>query len=381
MNILLTPPSLIINYVPPIIWFTLAFIIGILTAFLSSTHIIALFCFIICSSALALYIIGYRKTTNSFSLLLFFLLGFARTMMIRIGHENIINDINDKELSYKVFINDILPLHDSKFHHLITMHAMEVYDQQKKIIINGSVMCYCKQKPDFEIGDIVEIPKLKLKKSSSEAYNDYCVKEGILGTACFYKPIELTNKQPSRSIKTWINKSRINLFDQIKKKMSRTAFSFYSSFFLGNRTSDKKENDILKQDCKLWGISHYLARSGLHLVVFILIWQYILRFIPFSFIVKQFVLLLLTIIYYLLSWNSISFIRALITFVFYKSYELTNTLSHTIHIITFATLATLAYNPFYLFFLDFQLSYSITFFLALIRHLHTIELRRVPQNH
>jgi len=381
MHIFLTSPAIINRYVPPILWLTMAFIAGVQSAFLLTLFQISIIASLAICSTTLIYSLGYRKITGAIPFLLLFSFGFARSISIKSAHDNLLEQISGKELCYRVFIHDIVPLNDHKFHYLITMHAIEARNHQEKVDLNGSIICYCKHKPDFEIGDILEIPKLKIKKGSSESYNDYCIKEGILGTACFYKPLELSNKESSNSITAWINKMRIGMFDQMRSKMSRTAFSFFSSFFLGNRTSDKKENDILKQDCKLWGISHYLARSGLHLVVFILIWQYLLRFIPLSFIIKQLILLLLIFIYYLFSWNSISFIRALMTFIFYKSYELTNTLSHTIHIITLATLATLAYNPFYLFFLDFQLSYSITFFLALIRHLHTIELRRATQNH
>ena len=45
-------------------------------------------------------------------------------------------------------------------------------------------------------------------------------------------------------------------------------FVFFHHFFLGNRACIKTELEETNEQFKVWGISHFLARSGLHLALF-----------------------------------------------------------------------------------------------------------------
>ena len=137
----------------------------------------------------------------------------------------------------------------------------------------------------------------------------------------------------------------------------------FSAIFLGKKNKTQTY-DKSKDQFKIWGISHYLARSGLHLVIFIMIWHLILCLFPIPFRWKQSILIALALIYALLSWSSVSFIRALTVFMLYKIATIFEIQMHIVHSITLACLFTLLYNPAHLFFLDFQLSFALTFALA-----------------
>jgi hypothetical protein len=55
--------------------------------------------------------------------------------------------------------------------------------------------------------------------------------------------------------------------------MNTNTFALFSSLFLGNRTAIKQDLEEQKPLFKVWGISHFLARSGLHLLIFIMLLQ------------------------------------------------------------------------------------------------------------
>ena len=64
--------------------------------------------------------------------------------------------------------------------------------------------------------------------------------------------------------------------------MNRDGFTFFF-FSFGNITS-KKTLSSYKDSFKQWGIMHYLARSGLHLVLFLSLFSIILNYLPLSFL-------------------------------------------------------------------------------------------------
>ncbi len=93
-------------------------------------------------------------------------------------------------------------------------------------------------------------------------------------------------------------------------------------------------------------------------------WSFLLSFIRIPWIIVQILLFLLLGIYYLLSWPSVSFIRACIAWLCYQGFSLTGKSTRALHIISLTTLIVLLINPYQLFFLDFQLSFGLTCVLA-----------------
>ncbi len=230
----------------------------------------------------------------------------------------------------------------------------------------NSIMLYSKSVMDLQVGDTVELRNITLKFIENKKFATYLMKEGFVSTLFIEKLDYQIIDRPTYSWARWVHTYKTNLFESIKKKCSMPTFTYFASLFLGERSTNKKFLDHASEQFKFWGISHYLARSGLHMVIFVLLWQFLLRLLPLGYMIKEISLFALGIIYYLFSWSSISFIRAFLIFSFYKWCNIANRLSHFLHILAITTSLALLYNPLYLFFLDFQLSFLLTFALAWI---------------
>ena len=132
---------------------------------------------------------------------------------------------------------------------------------------------------------------------------------------------------------------------------------------LGSKPEGELSQAIGKY-CSYWGIVHYLARSGIHVVLTVSCWELVMRFIPLHFFIKQLILILLILVLHLFTWPSISFMRAVTTFLLSKGCTLSSLAFQPIHILSLTTFFTLVAYPLYLFSLDFQLSFGLTFVLA-----------------
>ena len=122
--------------------------------------------------------------------------------------------------------------------------------------------------------------------------------------------------------------------------------------------------DHLRKIFNEWGISHYLARSGLHMILFILIWTMVLQFLPVHISVKRVAIAALCIIYSILTWPSISFCRSFFVFLLCQVGMIVNFQVNFLHLLTTTCLLILLFNPIQLFFLDFQLTFSLSFALV-----------------
>lgn len=172
---------------------------------------------------------------------------------------------------------------------------------------------------------------------------------------------------------SWLKSKRRNLLDTIQAKLSPYPASLYKTLFVGNLEDRFSENQHIKttKEFSLCGIAHYLARSGIHVSIILIALYSFLQLVPCSFLLKKLLLLFILVLYALLSWTSLSFSRA---FYYCLLRELCATLAipfsalHTFGLISFLIVL---YNPAYIFFLDFQLSFGATLMLILI---HEVEL-------
>lgn len=270
-------------------------------------------------------------------------------------------------------ISSIEPIQNPRFRYKITIDLEKIKRTEEKNWQehNKSIALYVTSMPKILVGDLIEVKNLKFKEIANQSFKNYLAKEKIVATL-FIDKFECTVLHtPSFSLNRTISYFRETIFKELRKKINKETFQLFSSIFLGNRSSVKKEMDATKEPFKIWGTSHYLARSGLHLVIFVLVWHFILSLIPISYRIKQLFLIMLILIYTLLSWSSVSFERALLMFLVYKICLLTRTPSHYVHLIVLVTFIVLCFNPLQLFFLDFQLSFGLTFALAWFNHIET----------
>lgn len=224
------------------------------------------------------------------------------------------------------------------------------------------IQLYTAPSPDLEIGDHIRMEQIVLKKPNGNDFGRYLMKEGIL-TALFVPSLTYrVIHRPAHSFRRWFLAYKKDLLGRFKQKLSPPTYHLFASLFLG--VKNKKALETINRQFKYWGIVHYLARSGLHLTVVITIYEAALRFIPLPFMARHFLLLFLGVLYYLLSWSSISFIRAFIMFLYYKFSALAQLPTHFLHILLATCYLILLANPLQLFFLDFQLSFLLTFALG-----------------
>jgi competence protein ComEC len=245
--------------------------------------------------------------------------------------------------------------------------------------INGSyknnkvLMIYipAKKECNITVGDTITLYNIHCKKPSNQSFQRYQIKEQIASTI-FKNNLEyIINNHPTYSLRRWIWNQKTRLLNELKYKLSSNGFRFFSSLFLGNRTCIKESLEETNEQFKTWGISHFLARSGLHLALFIFIWQAIFCIIPLPLIYKQCIISLLSCLYFILTWTSAPFTRSFALFIMNKFCLFAKTPFHLLHYLTIIAFCFLLYCPLYLFFLDFQLSFALTFALAWFNQITT----------
>jgi len=238
-----------------------------------------------------------------------------------------------------------------------------LYEQNSDRVLHKGfcVGLYSNNFKDLCIDDTISLSAVSLKKQNSSSYQQYLMKEGLVATS--FLPNECTPlliSRPAVSLKRSIFNKKNELFNALKNKMSAQSFTFFSSLFLGVKTKSYYY-DKVREHFKRWGLSHYLARSGLHLILFIALWQLLLRYIPLAFLIKQLLLSCIIILYFIFSWPSLPFTRSCITYALYCFYIFSDKQIDSLHILTLVTSLILITNPVQLFSLDFQLSFGLTF--------------------
>jgi ComEC/Rec2-related protein len=217
-------------------------------------------------------------------------------------------------------------------------------------------------------GDRIQLEKVYLHPSKNESYKRYLIKEWLIGHIITKQPIKLLER-PRISLQNWFIQQRNRITEKLRGILSPQTFSLFASIFWGKKELNADYMDPIKEQFKTWGIMHYLARSGLHVILFVILWNWLLSFIPISFNLKQILLIFITFFYHIISWPSISFMRSLILFLLYKTCLLLNLQINALHLLSLTTIFVLLINPFQLFFLDFQLSFGLTFALCWLMHL------------
>ena len=210
-------------------------------------------------------------------------------------------------------------------------------------------------------------------------------KEKIIGSA-FVKNLTFTTIKQGKSsnlfapITTYINHKRNQTFQNIYNKVPTHVGDLIGLIFFGYKQNIEPNKLMALRTLYLkWGLSHYLARSGLHIVILFGLLNFLLSFLYIPYRSKKIILLLFCLIYTVLSWTSISYLRALILIVLCMIAQLNKLQLSLLHLINLACFAILLWNPQQLFSLDFQLSFALTYSLILMNLLIQIPPTPLPQ--
>ena len=228
--------------------------------------------------------------------------------------------------------------------------------------LHASVGVYAKTATTANIGDKILFKNVAIKPPSKQfTSNDLgLAKQGIIATIFTaskyqYRILE----RESNSLRATIWQWRQALYNRVITNLSPLSAAYSSLLFFGNKQHALTSK--LQDKFALWGLSHYLARSGLHIVLLIAMWFIILRLIPLNIRFKNLFLCVFIGIYALCSWESTSFLRALFVFLLAQGGLWLGREIKTLHLLTLVCMGMILYNPFLIFYLDFQLTFGLTF--------------------
>ncbi len=356
-----------LHYLPPLFFSTIGYICSIVFYWqLDHFHcaITSLF-YISIHIAIFLWSLTQKKRIQSFTV--FFMIcsafGYYRTHTIIHSYREFGKSACGETYSIQAMVMSIDYHTGGRFPYSLTLKCTSLSSLKKENSCSFVFQIFFHKKPTVNIGDFVQIEKVLLKTIQPNSFGLYLMKENIAATA-FQEFPTITIISSSGSISRTFFDIKKRVFFSFRRTLPKRVFTLFSAIFLGEKETLKSDHYNPDQAFKKWGIVHYLARSGLHLVIIVSLLQVGLQSVPSPFFIKQLLLLIAIIFYYLVTWSSISFIRAFLVFLFYKISLLLRKQTHFLQLLTLCCFCVLLYNPLYLFFLDFQLSFGLTFILA-----------------
>lgn len=334
--------------------YTLAFALGILARFFEINFYIILFAIILSVGLnLACFFKNLKINNIKFFLMIiiFFSAGFIRFYFWEKRNDKIIGCLKT-ESGYCAQVLDISNHSHPFFRYKILLKLKP--ENQK---LNFNINIYSPKLFGIRVGDWLNLSALKIncpKNHQNLLYSN----ESLTPSLSVNKLDFSITYRPKFSFLRVIKESKKNLAENLSKKMSKATSTLFDFIFLGLKNKNYL-SDKLRYKFNYWGIAHYLARSGLHVVLIIFLWSIFLKLIPIGFILKQLVLIALVLIYFALSWSSTSFERAIVIFFIVQACLILKLPIRSSYLLTLCTLIFLIINPKQLFFLDFQLSFGL----------------------
>ncbi len=316
--------------------------------------------------AAAFFARHYNYATLMALSIAFFVAGALRYEQQKNNFERFSHAACDRCCALTGTIDDIEPSYRKPDTSVVTVGICQMKDATSVVTENPGLQIKLATKQNLDhlrVGDTITCPKIFLRACPHSSYQRYVIKEQLAGHVTTASPITLLER-PTWCASRWLTEQRNSVLNHARALLSPTAFTLFASIFWGKKELDTLEMDPIKDHFKKWGILHYLARSGLHVLLFVMLCIWILVWLPLPFAVKQVIMALLIIGYHLLSWPSVSFMRAFAMFLLYKICILRSLQINVLHLLALTCVGTLLINPFQLFFLDFQLSFGLTFALA-----------------
>lgn len=366
-------------HIPPLLPIAICFIIGITWHSALITFYVIFACILSCTFFARIKHIAFPNHLIFYSL--FAICGALLHYKEWRNYDNFYANVHNKNISVTGTVIDV---YESTINHqktsVLALAVDTVATDNNMQKCNKTMLFYGKCNKNAVVGDTVTIKNIICKKPSTHDFQRYQVKEQIIATV-FNKSFDCCiDHHPAWSLRLWIWQQKQRILSAMQNKLSPNGFRFFSSLFLGNRAYVKESLEEVNDQFKTWGIYHFLARSGMHLAIFLMIWQMIFYIIPLPFTVKNIILTLIGIIYCMFTWTTTPFTRSFALFALNKWCFFSKTPFNTMHYLTLICLCFLLYCPLYLFFLDFQLTFALTFALIWLNQV-TIQHRAQQSNY
>lgn len=224
---------------------------------------------------------------------------------------------------------------------------------EENLVINY----YNKLEEDINLGDKIQV-KGKMKKPSNNTIPNLFNYKNYLYYNDIHYIVTATsiNKIANNTSVLYHIKSLIDLrISKIEKS------SNYLRIFILGDTSNLEEE--IMSSYRNNGISHLFSISGMHISLFASIIFYFLKRFSYNNYYNYSIVIIFLIFYSLLVGSSVSVIRSLIMYILFAINKLFNLKIKSFDIMCLTLIITIIINPYYLYSISFQYSYTISFFL------------------
>ncbi len=219
--------------------------------------------------------------------------------------------------------------------------------------------------PQLALGALVELKDIYFQPPQKRTYKNYLLKESIHATT-YCTALNHKIIKDDFGYRTQMQRLAVNIESRISKKLSNISRILFSSLFLGSKKYAEIDSALIKDPFNKWGLNHFLARSGLHVSLLLFLIFFVLRLSSLRVIYSNIITVAFLCIYTALSYTSISFARSLLMALVAIWCTIQRVPVNLLHILLITLIALLLYNPFSVLFLDFQLTFLLTFGLCLL---------------
>ncbi len=360
---------------PPIVFLTLSFALGI---FVGHTHLPLWYPYL-GFTFLACLILSLQKPVYAVVILCLCSLataaGYYRIETTYLKERALSHFLESSPFELKGLVTDVCKIKSKRFKKKIGLSLDSIANGSKTVKPARTCELYLPYRSSVHVGQKITItgamlmPQKRREQSNQAPLLRFSVPSS-------HAHIVDTKMSIGERLKSAVLSARYRIALRISSKLLPTTSTLFKWLFLGLSTHDE---DVLylKEHCKSWGISHYLARSGLHVGMMLMVWQSLLRHIPFPLLIKELLLLFILLITTVLSWPSISFSRAVSSYIFLKCYSLSRLSIHPFHVSFLTCFLFLCYNPLYLLSISFQLSFLGVFLLTWVQEIELLRKRPI----
>ena len=170
---------------------------------------------------------------------------------------------------------------------ILTLNVQQIKEENNQTFNKTKlkIICYLEKTSNLEPDDKISFnniristPKKETNLSGNNNFQDFLIKEKLAGSI-FAKKIEpKLLYRPKYSSRRWFSRRTEQILQSLRRKLSWQSLSLLSCLFLGNKKQGYLK--IKRHQFNYWGITHYLARSGIHVVLLVIVWKMLLGLLP-----------------------------------------------------------------------------------------------------
>lgn len=288
---------------------------------------------------------------------LFFAVAFFTPVTITVIKRQVAAVAQNKELINKTIsiegvVLNVRPSFDKNISTFCTIYTTKIKHKNKTFYLNKKIHLFLSARTRIKKQQNIRLKDIVVKTPPQGSYREFCIRESIWGTVyATKKDYKLQHTLKSR---------KPSVFDKISRSLSLKTKILFELIFLGKKDKGYISQNIQHQSL-YWGISHIMARSGLHLSIIFLLIFCILTALPIPYQLKLVTTLIFIVLFFISTPYSTSFNRAFLMIITYLLSQIHKVLPNGTHLLSILTLFILLYNPLTCLSLGFQLSFGITY--------------------